>query len=138
MINPLLLDTCAALWIAEDAPLEDEAAAALDAAANHQGSVFISPITAWEIGLLVARGRLRTALTPLALYQSICDLPAMQATILSPEILVASSFLPGEPPRDPFDRAIIATAREHGLTVVTRDRAILGYAKEGHVLALAC
>jgi PIN domain nuclease of toxin-antitoxin system len=136
--NPLLLDTCAALWIAEDAPLDDEAAAALNAAGGDQGSVFISPITAWEIGLLVARGRLKTALTPLALYQAICGLPAMRSTVLSPEILIASSFLPGEPPRDPFDRAIIATAREHGLTVVTRDRAILSYAKDGHVLALAC
>jgi PIN domain nuclease of toxin-antitoxin system len=41
-------------------------------------------------------------------------------------------------PRDPADRMVIATARALGLAVMTRDRAILGYAEAGHVQALAC
>jgi CRISPR-associated endonuclease/helicase Cas3 len=36
------------------------------------------------------------------------------------------------------DRIIIATARIHGMTVVTDDRLILDYAKKGYVLALPC
>jgi PIN domain nuclease of toxin-antitoxin system len=46
-------------------------------------------------------------------------------------ILVDSSFLPGSPPRDPMDRIVVATAREHGLRLVTRDCAILAYASAG-------
>jgi predicted nucleic acid-binding protein len=36
------------------------------------------------------------------------------------------------------DRVIIATAREHGYRIMTRDRKILGYAEQGHVRAIAC
>ena len=54
------------------------------------------------------------------------------------EVLLASSNLPGEPHGDPADRIIIATAREYGLRLVTRDRKILDYAAKGHVMALAC
>jgi PIN domain nuclease of toxin-antitoxin system len=57
---------------------------------------------------------------------------------LSPQILIASSFLPGKPPRDPADRIIIATARDLGATLITRDGLILKYAEEGQVSAIAC
>ena len=40
--------------------------------------------------------------------------------------------------RDPTDRMLIATARAHDLTLITRDRAILAYAAAGHVRAVAC
>jgi PIN domain nuclease of toxin-antitoxin system len=49
-----------------------------------------------------------------------------------------SSFLPGSIHNDPADRIIAATAREYGFTVMTRDRALLAYAAEGHLSALAC
>jgi PIN domain nuclease of toxin-antitoxin system len=57
---------------------------------------------------------------------------------LSPEVLIDSSYLPGNLHRDPADRILIATARSLGLTIVTRDRIILDYADQGHVRALAC
>jgi PIN domain nuclease of toxin-antitoxin system len=57
---------------------------------------------------------------------------------ISVKILIASSFLPGTPPRDPADRIIAATAREHGYQLVTRDGLLLDYAAEGHIQALAC
>jgi PIN domain nuclease of toxin-antitoxin system len=57
---------------------------------------------------------------------------------LSPQILIASSFLPGDPPTDPADRIFAATAREYGYTLVTRDRPLLDYAEQGHLKALAC
>jgi PIN domain nuclease of toxin-antitoxin system len=49
-----------------------------------------------------------------------------------------SSFLPGKFPKDPADRIIAATAREHGYTVVTRDRALLDYAEQGYLSAVEC
>lgn len=46
--------------------------------------------------------------------------------------------LPDLTHRDPADRMLIATARAHDLTLITRDRAILHYAAAGHVRAIAC
>jgi PIN domain nuclease of toxin-antitoxin system len=54
------------------------------------------------------------------------------------DLLIASSFLPGKPPRDPVDRIIAATARELGATLVTRDRMLLDYGEQGHVKIIAC
>jgi PIN domain nuclease of toxin-antitoxin system len=51
---------------------------------------------------------------------------------------MASSYLPGEPPRDPADRIIAATAREYGYCLVTRDRLLLEYADRGHIQVLVC
>jgi PIN domain nuclease of toxin-antitoxin system len=39
---------------------------------------------------------------------------------------------------DPADRLIVASARVEGLTLVTRDKRILGYGKDHHVRTLAC
>ena len=98
----------------------------------------VSPITAWEVGLLAARDRFKSTLAPLAWFQRLTSLPNLQLADMPPEVLFGSSFLPGEPPRDPADRIIVATAREYDLTVMTRDRAILEYARQGHLRALEC
>jgi PIN domain nuclease of toxin-antitoxin system len=66
------------------------------------------------------------------------ELPNMRLADMSPELLIASSFLPGEPPRDPADRIIAATARDHGATLMTRDRALLAYGEQGHIRVEEC
>jgi PIN domain nuclease of toxin-antitoxin system len=134
----LLLDTCAAIWIAENAPLADEAVQAIDTANDAGNPVLISPISAWEIGLLVARGRLALPIHAQAWFDQIAETPNVGLADLPPSVLIASSFLPGTPPRDPSDRIMIATAREQNLTLVTRDRRILKYAAAGHVRTLTC
>jgi len=134
----LLLDTCAAIWIAEDAPLADDAVQAIDRAADAGSPILVSPITAWEIGLLVARGRLALPIGAQALFDQIIETPNVELAGLPPAVLIAASFLPGNPPSDPSDRIVIATAREQNLTVVTRDSQILRFAAAGHVRALAC
>jgi PIN domain nuclease of toxin-antitoxin system len=53
-------------------------------------------------------------------------------------VLIASSFLPDIAVKDPADRILVATARELGLTLMTRDRALLAYAEAGHVKAVGC
>ena len=59
-------------------------------------------------------------------------------TELTPSLLMESSFLPGSIRGDPADRIIAATARECGYTVVTRDRALLDYGREGYLSVLPC
>jgi PIN domain nuclease of toxin-antitoxin system len=137
-VSPLLLDTCAAIWLAEDEPIAAPAAAALDEAARSGTTVFVSPMSAWELGLLVARGRITLSMAPDAWFRRLLSVPGVGLAGLPSETLIASSFLPGEPPRDPVDRILAATARAAGYQLVTRDRVLLDYAEQGHLTALAC
>lgn len=134
---PILLDTCAVIWIVEDEPIAAEATAALNRAAAG-GDVRVSPMSAWEVGLLMATGRLSSPITPQAWFRRILDQPGVALVDLAPDVLIASSFLPGDPPRDPVDRILAATAREFGYALMTRDRALLDYADQGHLDAIAC
>jgi PIN domain nuclease of toxin-antitoxin system len=138
MTQPLLLDTCAALWIVAGAPVAKAAMQALEETAKQDVAVKISPITAWEIGLLARKGRFRSSLSPQRWFDQLLGLPGVELCELSPEVLIASSFLPGTFHGDPADRILAATAREHRYRVMTRDQALLQYAADGHLAALAC
>lgn len=135
---PLLLDTNAAIWIVEDQPIAAAAREAVEDAYRASRTIFVSAITAWEIGLLVSRNRIGLSTTPERWFQRLLAIEGVQMAELSPDILIASSFLPGEPPRDPADRIILATARDLGAALVTRDRLLLAYGEEGQVSTIAC
>ena len=136
--EPLLLDTCAAIWLAMDEPVSEAATERLAQSQALGVPVYVSPITAWEIGMLIARQRLITSISPESLFDALVRTPGIALAGLSSRILIASSFLPGPPPRDPADRIIAMTARENGFCVVTRDRQLLEYAGAGYLNALAC
>jgi PIN domain nuclease of toxin-antitoxin system len=137
-VTPLLLDTCAAIWMAEREPISQASIDALNEAADSGTSIHVSMISSWEIGLLVAKKRLPLSMEPLAWFERLLTTPGVRLANVSARILVASSFLPGHPPNDPMDRILLATAREGGYRLVTRDKRMLGYAKAGHVMALIC
>jgi PIN domain nuclease of toxin-antitoxin system len=137
-MSPLLLDTHAAIWLLEDKPLARTATDAINAAYRDDRALLVSPITAWEIGLLISRNRIDLRATPERWLQELLATPGIQLAELSPDILIASSFLPGKPPRDPADRIVLATARDLGATLITRDRALLAYGEEGNVGVVAC
>jgi PIN domain nuclease of toxin-antitoxin system len=115
-----------------------EVVAAVNDSFAAESKVHVSPISAWELGLLSARGRLPTVRSPMDIFGEAITTPGVRVEALSPEVLVEASFLPGELHRDPADRILIATARKLDLTLVTRDKIILDYASHGHVRALAC
>ncbi len=133
----LLLDTCAILFIAEDTTVLAEAKEAINLAAM-DSELFVSPISAWEIGQLAAHGRLALRTDALAYFKSFIAHTGCNLCDLDLDILVKSSFLPGQIHKDPVDRVLIETARQNDCTLVTRDRAILAYGEEGHVKILAC
>jgi PIN domain nuclease of toxin-antitoxin system len=138
-IHPLLLlDTCAVIWIANDETISKPATRALNQAHEAGLVVYVSPITAWEIGVLVSRGRLTSSIKPQLWFQRLFDVPNLRLADMPPDLVITSSFLPGRPPRDPADRIIAATAREYGYTLVTRDRGLLDYADQGHIDTLVC
>ncbi|HLJ00826.1 MAG TPA: type II toxin-antitoxin system VapC family toxin [Bradyrhizobium sp.] len=134
----LLLDTCALIFITANAPESGQAKAAMQRAYEADELVYISPISAWEIGLLVSRGRLNLSLSPERWFDSVLQKPGVALADLSPEVLIAASFLPDMPLRDPADRIIAATARQYGFTLLTRDKQLLAYSDKGHIRALPC
>ena len=138
MTAGLLLDTCAIIWIALRQPIKDHARAAMNASFAADERVRVSPISAWELGLLASKGRLASVVSPKDIFDDVVTNPGIKIEGLSPDVLIASSFLPGTLHRDPADRILVATARAFDLTIVTRDRAILDYAEQGHVRALDC
>jgi PIN domain nuclease of toxin-antitoxin system len=137
MKRPLLLDTCAALWIVAD-EISDEVAAALADVHRSGLATYVSPITAWEIGNQARKGRFKSRLSPQRWFEVLLSLPGVALAELSPKLLLESSFLPGYRHGDPADRIIAATAREYGYTVVTRDSALLDYGKQGYLSVLEC
>lgn len=126
------------IWIYEKAPLAPAARDLMAAAHRASASSYVSPITAWEIGALAARGRLQLLIRPERWFANLFEVPGVKLADMSPDLLIASSYLPGNPPRDPFDRIIAATARELGATLLTRDRVLLDYGEQGHVSVMAC
>jgi PIN domain nuclease of toxin-antitoxin system len=139
MTGPLLLDTCAALWTstAENGLGASATTAILQADADGH-PVYLSPITAWEVGQLVARGRYALSVEPLLWFEALLQ-AGLTLAPLTPDILVGASFLPmSEGLRDPADRILASTARSRGWTLVTRDRPLLNYGIAGHIRALAC
>ncbi len=133
----LLLDTCAILWLMTRVTLAAPARAAIDAA-TQTGNVLVSPASAWEIGVAVAKGRLVLHQTPQQMFAALLALPGIRQVPLTPEIAIDASFLPGGFHADPGDRFLLATARKLDVPIVTRDAAIIRYGKEGHVRVLAC
>lgn len=134
----LLLDTCAVIWLSQDEPLDDSGRDAIEALATEGGQLMVSPITAWEIGLLVSRGRLPLTMDSKDWFRSFLRKGEVTLAPLSPETLIDSSFLPENRLKDPADRIIVATARAMDMPILTRDRHILAYAEAGHVNAISC
>jgi PIN domain nuclease of toxin-antitoxin system len=140
--DAVLLDTCAAIWLANKDRMAAEAVRAI-VAAGQSGGIFVSPVSAWEIGMLSRPGAGRAATLafspdPLTWFQRLMAGPGIRAAPFSPAIAIAASCLPGDVHRDPGDRLLIATARDLGVPLVTRDSRILGYAGGGFVRAIMC
>ena len=138
MSSPLLLDTCAAIWLTEQ---PDELGADITDLLDRDSAagvpVHLSPVTGWEVGLLIARGRLALSLEPKHWFSSLLA-RRMTLAPLDADLMIDSSFLPHCDLRDPADRLIAATARRLGARVVTRDARLLAYAAAGHIRAVAC
>ena len=100
--------------------------------------MLVSPISAWEIGLLVAKSRLTLALEPQLWFDTFLTRPGVRLTPLTVTAAIASAFLPAPFHADPADRLLVATARELRVPLVTRDARILAFAGAGHLQALAC
>lgn len=128
----ILLDTQTLVWMMEGS---NKLGAHAIRHEEESDKVAISVMTAWELGLLVSRGRIKLRLSLEAWLQVVADRGAIMIPVTKNIALDAGS-LPGDIHGDPADRMIIATARSMGCPLITADGKILAYAKAGHVQAI--
>jgi len=138
MAKPVLLDTCAAIWLMNGDPISEESRTSIRAAQTANLGVYISPITAWEIATPVSKNRIQLSLAPEAWFDALLEFAGVRLAAMPPKVLIASANLPGTPPRDPVDRILAATGRAFGYTIITRDGELARYGRAGHVEMVRC
>jgi len=138
MAPPVLLDTCAAIWLMNGDPMSADSRAAINRAQTENRGIYVSPITAWEIATLAAKNRLQLTLSPEAWFDNLLRLPGVRLALMPSKVLISSASLPGAPPKDPVDRIIAATGRTFGFSIITRNGELMLYARAGHVEAIGC
>lgn len=136
--EPVLLDTCALIWMMNRQRMSEASLKAIRTAQAAHTGVFVSAVSAWEIATLVSKGRLQISQSVETWFERAIAQPGIRLAELSPTLLIRSTTLPGSPPADPADRMILATARELGCPVVTRDGRMLAYGEAGHVQVVSC
>lgn len=120
-----LLDTHVLIWLAlEPKKLSKHARHAIERAGNKDG-LGIASITLWEIAALVARGRLSVHGTVANWTTELLARAGVTVFELTPAIAeLSTAFGPGYS-NDPADQIIGATARNHGMPLVTADSRLL-------------
>jgi len=114
----LLLDTHIWIWsLLEPSKIAPRIAKALENPANEK---WLSPISVWELRVLVEKGRVKlNAAFEEWIAQAFTEFPPREAP-LTTEVILAMSKL-HLPHRDPADAFLAATARVFQLTLVTTD-----------------
>ena len=108
-MKPLLLDTCTLIFMTERTRLAPAAVETLQAATEGGEITYVSPITAWEVGMLTSRGRLQLLIRPERWFSNLFEVPGVRLADMSPDVLIASSYLPGKPPKTCRMRSRVAT-----------------------------
>ena len=123
-MRSLLLDTCALLRLA-NGEFKTFSRSAM-ATMRDADTLFVSPISEWEISLKWRDGGIELPLEPRELMRQLTNAYLLSLLPLSEEVMFKSTELPNIH-RDPADRFIIATALIRNLPVVTTDRRFSQY-----------
>ncbi len=116
----LLLDTHVLLWWFDNNP--KLSLNARQAIANPNNLVFVSAVTAWEITIKTALGKLTA---PTNLEEAIVNNSFQPLPITIPHALAVASLPPIH--QDPFDRLLAAQTLVESLTLITADPYLLKY-----------
>ncbi len=124
----IVLDTHALIWwvSGEQGQLSAEADAVI-ASEHARGKILVSSITAWEVAMLVHRGRLALAMDVSAWLGVVEEIEAVAFVPVDNDLAVKAVELPGAFHKDPADRLIVATARKLAVPLVTADDKIRSY-----------
>lgn len=120
----LLLDTCTFLWSISGAPELSARARALYT--DPENEVYLSAVSAWEIALKHALGRLPLPEPPERFVPAQRRRHGIDALPLDEESALHLARLPALH-RDPFDRMLVCQAIAHGLVVLSPDPLVTQY-----------
>lgn len=123
MSDPLLLDTCALIWLSAGGG--ELSSKTLERIENAR-AVFVSSISAFEISLKHKKGGIELPCDAQSWYLKIVGHHDISEIPIDHRIAGASVQLP-DFHKDPCDRFIIATAMIHRLPVVTGDNMFANY-----------
>ncbi len=115
----LLLDTHALLWaLGDPGRLTTDARAAI---VEPDNDVYVSAVNALEISIMQALGKLDLPGPADAWLMPAVEATGFEWLDITPDDALAVGVLPWHH-RDPFDRLLVAQARQEGLILVTHDR----------------
>jgi PIN domain nuclease of toxin-antitoxin system len=115
--EPMILDTCALLWLASGHKKLSRAALKQ---INQAPRLYVSAISGFEVAIKAARGKLKLPLPAQEWFNQVADHHGIAILPLELDTCIAAAQLPPIHD-DPCDRFIIATAKLNGLAVVTAD-----------------
>ncbi len=118
----LLLDTHVLLWWLRDEPgLTPQQVQALDRAEAAGDALALSAISLWEIAKLADAARIQLTHSLDGFLEALEHHSRLRVLPLSARVALESTRLAPRFHRDPADQIIAATARVHGLRLVTAD-----------------
>jgi len=120
----ILLDTVAFLWAVIEAPdLSDDAR---ELFADPGNEVYLSSVSAWEISVKNALGKLPLPDSPVRYVPAKRKQHGIETLHLDEEAALHLNRLPVLH-KDPFDRMLVCQAITQGLVILTPDRLIAQY-----------
>jgi PIN domain nuclease of toxin-antitoxin system len=123
----LLIDTqCWLWWLGAPDRLSDHARSLIADSANE---IFLSAVSAWEIAIKAALGKLDLPIPPERYVPSRLAEQAMKSLPIEQSHALHVYSLPPHH-RDPFDRMLVAQAQLESLRLLTADRALEAYEVE--------
>ncbi|GAA4019399.1 type II toxin-antitoxin system VapC family toxin [Actimicrobium antarcticum] len=125
----IVLDTHTLVWwVTGDDLLSDPARKAIEMEMSRPGGqIIVSAISAWEVAMLVEKGRLILSMDVESWLDAVADIEVVRFWPIDTAIALKSVALPGAFHKDPADRMIVATARKLAAPLVTKDEKIRAY-----------
>jgi len=99
--------------------LGPKAAAFFNRCERREAILYVPTVAMWECSLLARVGRINLRRTVRAFFDDLFSNPAYQPIDVTPEDVFLADELRFN--RDPFDALIVASARNAGLPLITRD-----------------
>lgn len=128
-VDRVLVDTHALLWwqAQSDQARPDRMSVRAWERITAAGCVLVSPISCWEVAMLVGEERVQLDRPTAAWIRDVLATDGIAIAELTPGIAVAAAEL-ADFHGDPADRFLYATARALNVPLLSKDRRLHGYA----------
>lgn len=114
-------------WLNDDNQLSPASKKAIESEIKSEGEILASSISAWEIAMLVERGRLTLSMDVDSWIDLAAQIDFVRFVPIDNKVAIESTRLPGEFHKDPADRLITALARTMSVKLITADEKIRAY-----------